>query len=391
MGCTFCSDNLDRVVEYNWHVPNLGTRNIGFAVCRECGLVQQNPALTQPELDRYYKEQAVYTNPGRGGEPDPRNVAMVNEQLNFIKRGLGFVPKKILQIGSSDGYTLSVFKKNGAQMVSGIEPTVSSCEFAKEKYQIDCVNSSIENYELLTSFNLILLTHVLEHVTDPLKVLKKCKESQKDLNKGYIYVEVPLLDFDHALCPGFFSMEHKFYFSRNKINRLIHDAGYLPISHIEHSQAEIYPIIGILACSSNFAESSNELKNEYLEAKNFLTRFFSDDLKYWQECYSKILPILSEANNLYVWGAGAHTSQLFSNTQLLSEFNLAGILDSSEDKWGLNMGNWTCLNPKEVRFRSGDVILISSYNSENEIYESTKKLREEGVKTIKFHSLEDSL
>ena len=58
------------------------------------------------------------------------------------------VPKKILQIGSSDGYTLSVFKKNGAQMVSGIEPTVSSCEFAKEKYQIDCVNSSIENYEL---------------------------------------------------------------------------------------------------------------------------------------------------------------------------------------------------------------------------------------------------
>ena len=148
-------------------------------------------------------------------------------------------------------------------MVLGIEPTVSSCKFAKAKYQIDCINSSIEHYELLTSFNLILLTHVLEHVTDPLMVLKKCKESQKNLNKAYIYVEVPLLDFDHTLCPGFFCLEHKFYFSRDKINRLICDAGYIPISHVEHSQAEIYPIIGVLACSSNIEESSNELKNEY--------------------------------------------------------------------------------------------------------------------------------
>ncbi len=71
-------------------------------------------------------------------------------------------------------------------MVKGIEPTVSSCKFAREKYQIDCINSSIENCEISTSFNLILLTHVLEHVSDPLKVLKKCKESQNDLNKAYI-------------------------------------------------------------------------------------------------------------------------------------------------------------------------------------------------------------
>ena len=123
MKCVLCNFILEEIQTYDWLVPNIGLRKIGFAICKECGLVQQSPSLNQKELRLYYKHLAVYTNPGREGKPDPRNVIMVDEQIKFITRGIGYLPKKVFQVGSSDGYTLKTFREKGSNDVFGIEPT----------------------------------------------------------------------------------------------------------------------------------------------------------------------------------------------------------------------------------------------------------------------------
>ena len=51
---------------------------------------------------------------------------MVDEQIKFITRGIGYLPKKVFQVGSSDGYTLNTFREKGSDDVFGIEPTQDS-------------------------------------------------------------------------------------------------------------------------------------------------------------------------------------------------------------------------------------------------------------------------
>ena len=53
-------------------------------------------------------------------------------------------------------------------------------------------NSTIEKFNFKKKYDLIIMSHVLEHLFDPLKALKKCSKSQ---NVGqHILVEVPLFE-----------------------------------------------------------------------------------------------------------------------------------------------------------------------------------------------------
>ena len=208
----------------------------------------------------------------------------------------------------------------------------------------------------------------------------------ESLPVGYIYIEVPLLDKTKTLCPGFFSLEHRFYFSRAKIIEIIEDAGYEPISIIEHYQAEIYPVIGILAATNPLPNTKRAPQNEYERTKSLLTDYFENEKAYWINKYMQIYDKLKAAENIYIWGAGAHTSLLFSTTPILNDFKIAGILDSAKSKWGLSYGKWVCMQPKKDNFSDKDVILISSYNSEEEIFNAIERTMSGSVTPIKFHS-----
>ena len=88
---------------------------------------------------------------------------------------------------------------------------------------------------------------------------------------------------------------------------------------------------------------------------------------------------------MHIWGAGIHTSQLLANTDLKSYLQIKGLLDSSLTKWGRNLGSITCYFPDNVSLKKGDVILISSYASEQEIYDSLDKYRGKGINIIKLY------
>lgn len=87
----------------------------------------------------------------------------------------------------------------------------------------------------------------------------------------------------------------------------------------------------------------------------------------------------------FIWGAGIHTSQLLANTDLKSYLQIKGLLDSSPTKWGKNLGSMTCYSPDNVSFKKGDVILISSYASEQEIYDSLKSYQGKGINIIRIY------
>lgn len=387
--CFLCQSDLEHIFSAPWALPGLPTREIGFSVCPKCGSVCQSPTVTFSEMMTFYETVAVYTNPGRQEKPSEAKIRDLDEQIQFITRGIGTLPSSALQIGSSDGYTLSRFKLAGVQNVLGVEPSAHSVEIAKNRYGITSVNASAESFETPHSFELILLTHVLEHLYGPQAVLSKCRKIQEPCKEGFIYVEVPLLAPLTSLCPGFFSFEHINYYTRANLIKSLTNAGYSPVSVVEHYNSNLSPIIGVLASTREQHHVEEEL-NEYKRNKSIVAAYRTREVDYWQQCLNTLEDPLSSPGSLYLWGAGIHTSQLIANTDLIRKYTIQGLTDTSPLKWNIKQGDWLCIPPEQIQWQPGDKVIISSYASEKEIYDALDWLRKKHVVTLRLHNVDDT-
>ena len=387
--CFLCQSANEVVFSTTWVLPGLEPREIGFSVCPNCGSVCQSPSVSFNEMMTFYSSMAVYTNPGRQEKPTEAKVRDLDEQIRFIRRGIGHLPSSALQIGSSDGYTLSRFREAGIHRVLGVEPGTASVEVANRLYQIDCIHGSAEDFQTEEQFDLIILTHVLEHLYQPQDTLKKCRSLQQKVDEGFIYVEVPLMTKPSSLCPGFFSFEHINYYTRENLVRSLTDAGYSVVSLIEHYNSNLSPIIGVLA-STHKQDHCDEFIPFVSRNRTILSDYRAKEVAYWQGCLNNILHRLKQSNRIFLWGAGIHTSQLVANTNLITECFVSGLTDTSNLKWGIRQGDWICQDPTTIDWQAGDSVLISSYASEKEVYDALQWLRDKGVTTLRLHNIDDT-
>ena len=97
--------------------------------------------------------------------------------------------KSMFDLGSGAGYFLKRAKEKGWE-VNGVEPNSIAANHSK-KMGVPVINDFFENLDIKTMkrFNAINLFDVLEHVPEPIELLKKCKTLLE--SKGIIVIEVP--------------------------------------------------------------------------------------------------------------------------------------------------------------------------------------------------------
>ena len=106
-------------------------------------------------------------------------------QFNFIKNSINCDNKKICEIGAFDGLLLNIFKNNGCE-VFGYELNDNAREYAKKKYNIDLKPDFLKDNQ---KYDIIILSHVIEHFKEPKEILLKIKSMLND--NGFIFIEVP--------------------------------------------------------------------------------------------------------------------------------------------------------------------------------------------------------
>lgn len=106
-------------------------------------------------------------------------------QFNFIKNSINCDNKKICEIGAFDGLLLNIFKNNGCE-VFGYELNDNAREYAKKKYNIDLKPDFLKDNQ---KYDIIILSHVIEHFKEPKEILLKIKYMLND--NGFIFIEVP--------------------------------------------------------------------------------------------------------------------------------------------------------------------------------------------------------
>ncbi|MDF2956151.1 MAG: 2-polyprenyl-3-methyl-5-hydroxy-6-metoxy-1 [Candidatus Alkanophagales archaeon MCA70_species_2] len=149
--------------------------------------------------------------------------------------------KKVLDVGCGDGYVSSILV--GDNEVFGLDIAESAIEEARRR-GIKAVVSNLESIPFPDkSFDVILALDILEHLFDPIRVLREAGRVLKD--DGILLVSVPnaaniysriiflltgeLMDaaeISERRTPEFLFSEHIRFFSANKIRKVLQLTGF---------------------------------------------------------------------------------------------------------------------------------------------------------------------
>jgi len=161
--------------------------------CAKCDFHYCNTLVSQRDLDKYYSESSKYENlktiaMGGGGNSELEKKRF-SKSFNNVKRFIKHKNISVLDIGCANGGLLEVFKLNGCGDLSGLDPSPACAQRAKANTGCFVFQGSFLETDIKKKFDIICLTHVLEHVIDVKRFVLKLIKSLKP--GGYIYIECP--------------------------------------------------------------------------------------------------------------------------------------------------------------------------------------------------------
>lgn len=173
---------------------------LSLAECSECRLVFAEPPPLANELDQYYQdywkgEVAIVS-------PSTKRyyLAQAISRIHYLKTLLDFSSNfKVLDIGAGPGLFLQAMQHEGIQVsYSAVEPDVNQRKVLASNGSVSATYASIENIPSGRKFDLIVISHVLEHVTQPNQFI----QSLTDLLDagGSLFIEVPNQDYLYKSC-----------------------------------------------------------------------------------------------------------------------------------------------------------------------------------------------
>ena len=132
--------------------------------------------------------------------------------------------KNILEIGAGQGQVMYWFEKEGFSIM-GIEPDENNVKLINQKLnQGKCIVGTAENFQIKEKFEIIWMSHVLEHLIDPIQFLKKI---QKNLSTdGIFFIEVPNCENESMLNSSITLLPHTLHFSKKSLINLVEKTGF---------------------------------------------------------------------------------------------------------------------------------------------------------------------
>jgi SAM-dependent methyltransferase len=242
--------------------------NQNTVICQNCGLVFTNPRGTESEYAEFYESnlyRRLYDgrNIAESHDIDLNEDSTRGEFLKFLSKSqIDF--KTVIDVGAGYGHKVYQLKKMGKKAL-GVEPSLSNCLFM-DSQGLECVQGFIKDLKTIKkkNFDLIVLSHVLEHLHDPIKSLIEISQ----IESKYIYIEVP------GFGSYFQSIQnaHLYYFSIKSLKTVCSKAN-LKIIKIEQSKLtnNIYLIAVSKTGSYDYIENKFKNKQEYM---NILNRYY---------------------------------------------------------------------------------------------------------------------
>jgi SAM-dependent methyltransferase len=234
--CPSCG--AGRPIPLDYIVDNLAASSAALVSgCESCGLVFVNPPPSADELDAYYRPGGAWDRKLKHrervlakklerlkGQPRRSKTSMITV-ANALREQTGAC--RVLDFGCGAGDILDKLQEQGWE-TAGIDP-ISADTITRHRM--------LEAMPATPSYDVVIMKHVLEHIPDPLAVLRAARAAVFD--KGHLLVAVPTLDgmLEHGkrgYCIN--RMQHVTAYTERSLRNLMALAGFAVVERLQNSR-----------------------------------------------------------------------------------------------------------------------------------------------------------
>jgi predicted SAM-dependent methyltransferase len=327
--------------------PQIETSPMIFSICDKCNTIQLDKLIP---LDILYSSSHNIHSVGKTWEGYFK--IFLNKIENLIKN------KNILEIGDPSGKIANYSVGYNNWYI--IEPNKN--KDIKFKENIHFIKGFFDDtFSTNKSIDVIIHSHVFEHIYSPNDFLKKCYDILSE--NGEMFFGVPNMEYivkeELSPCLGIF-FEHTIFLNKENIKYLLEKNGFELIEIYDYeSHSTLY-----------HAKKINTIINMTLQ--HFTITNYKDAFMKSIDNWSNLN--LSKTNNIdiYVFGASYNTQFLLS----LSNIKISGILDNCKEKQGKYFSGYLISSPNNIIGKTTLVIVRNGYYS-NEIINQLRELNQE--------------
>jgi SAM-dependent methyltransferase len=277
--CHVCGgDDFDQIAAKERHGLEMST-----VVCKTCGLVQTNPRMNQESYNEFYNVE--YRKLYRGDQAP--NEEFYSEQYDHGKRiyeyleGCDVLPVPaegalVFEVGCGCGGILGYFQSCGYR-VRGCDLDAGYGSFGKSAHNLDISIRVLEDIDIEEQADIVIYSHVLEHILDPRTELQLVKRLLKP--DGILYVGVPGLK---DLMTGTYNMDlmqylqnaHVYHFTLTTLVNTILPVGF----ELVHGDEVVHSVFR----TTDSPKAEPTIENDYNQIMNYCRR---------TEWYRRWLPV----------------------------------------------------------------------------------------------------
>lgn len=345
--------------------------------CSNCGFIKNKTSKTQEDYNKFYEE--YFYSPSYISRKIDENEE--NYIINIIENISPYAIKqsKIFDIGCGNGLLLKKLKELGSKNLYGIDLSESCVELLK-KDGINAEQGSVLNIPFNEKADVIILSHILEHVLDLKSALKCLYDKLSD--DGFIYVEVPDAyrydEFENASPLRYFYLQHIVHFDKFHLIHLFENNGFLKIDSGYSTRVEgdlKMPCVWCIFKRINMGK---------INISDFTLAY---DIKSWfdEHCEinsldtNNILKNLAESKkNVYIWGLGIHMNMMLAMSPL-KDCNIKYYIDSNERTQKETINDKKIYSTDKLKEATkDDVIILGAPTHFKEMYNHLKEIKFKG-------------
>jgi 2-polyprenyl-3-methyl-5-hydroxy-6-metoxy-1,4-benzoquinol methylase len=295
--------------------------------CSQCGAIYVDTEANQSHFSHYY--DSGYSKTISYIETFGKDVTeeyFTNIHDSFKE----YITKDsyILDMGAGRGEFSQFLQTLGYNHVIAAEPSKDNYDHMRANH-LESLLADTFTIDQKTSlkFDLIILSHTLEHILDFKDALSNLIKLLND--NGIIYIEVPDSEkYDKVDFPSyfFFTFEHIIHFTKSDFENLSKSYGLKLLQMNDYLKCNSYFVI------NGIFQNGGDIKKT----------LHSDETKKAVETYlnyskDKLIPIIKQLEdsqeNLILWGIGASTTQLLNDT--FDHCNVIQLIDNNPSRQGI--------------------------------------------------------
>lgn len=316
--CILCAGEIEQIYKFENFPIYMGVsiseendifNDMVWGKCCECGCVQLNSLI---DLNILYKKPH---NPAIGKTWKEHNDLFSNYIINS---GV----KNILDIGGANMKIANIVCQPDSITSYTVVDSLANQYNGEKHFKIKTINDIIENVNISEKYDGIVLSHTLEHIYDPVSMLKTLSSFLTD--DGKIFISVP--NIKEQLQDGFLNalnFEHTYYISHEYMKLLAINSGFELVDIFDFSKYNSF---------YSFKKSDNE--QQIRIDKEEATKIYKDHIDNLKKDVREI-NIKLDSNPSYCFGSHIFTQMLIAAE--LSVDNIKGILDNDPDKIGKHL------------------------------------------------------